>query len=168
MREADMHAWRDGYDAAGILDDDPPPAGLADLVRDANVVIASDLSRAIQSAERLTTTHSIRISPLLREAPTDIPRWIHVPLPRAFWEWTMVVRWGYRILRGTDAPPDVLARATRAANWLDDLSLGNAHVVVVTHGIFRRLLARRLEHIGWRPSGKRRSYQNWSVWSLSK
>lgn len=168
MREADMHAWRDGYDAAGIVAEDAPPPQVTELVRDADLVIASDLARAIESAKRLTTAHQIRISPEMREAPADVPRWIRVPLPRAVWEWTMVVRWGYRILRGTDAPPEHLARAMRAAGWLDDLSAEHAHIVVVTHGVFRRLLARQLESIGWRADGARRTYAHWSIWSLSK
>jgi broad specificity phosphatase PhoE len=168
MSAADMKAWRVGYDGAGILDADAPPAGLSELVTEADILLASDMPRAIQTAQRLKTDHRIQISALLREAPTGIPNWGKWKMPRTLWEGTALARWGIQIARGKEIPPDDLARATHAANWLDDLSTQHAHIAAVTHGTFRRYLARRLEYIGWHPDGRRRSYRHWSVWTLSK
>jgi len=168
MSRADMQRWRDGYDAAGLRDDDEPPAGLADLIATADLVIVSDMSRAIQTAQRLTTA-PVEVSALVRETPPPIPNLTRLRMPRHLWEWMTLARWGYWILKGKQGPDEDVARAVNAANWLDDLSLRHPHIAVVTHGTFRRLLTYKLEHIGWRRSpGSRRSYDHWSVWSLDK
>src|ERR1051325_5585270 len=111
MGAADMRAWREGCDAAGIRDDDAPPDGLANIIRNADLVLASDLSRAIQTAERLRPAQPIRISALLREAPTPIPNWGAWKMPRQLWEWMLIARWGYRVVRRREEEPDDLARA---------------------------------------------------------
>ena len=168
MSRRDIQAGRDGYDAAGILDGDEPPPGLVDLVSTADLVVVSDMPRALQTAERLTTRNPL-ISALVRETPPPIPYWMHVRMPRHFWEWSAIARWTYWIMKGVYGPPDAMQRATQAANWLDDLSIRHSHIAVVTHGTFRRLMTYRLEHIGWRKTpGSSRSYRHWSVWSLEK
>ena len=80
----------------------------------------------------------------------------------------LIARWGYRVVRRREEEPEDLARAVQAANWLDDLSREHGHIAVVTHGNFRRFVTRQLENIGWRGDGKRRSYDHWSIWSLTK
>lgn len=161
-----MNAWRTGYDEAGILEHDHPPASLRALADSADLIVSSDLPRAIATAERLVGDRQILLSALLREAPGEWPAWPSVRLPRRMWEIAVTLRWGYRILRGTDVPPRDRERGDAAARWLIDLTRDHDHVVVVTHGIFRRILALELERMGWRPDGARRSYANWSVWSL--
>ncbi len=156
-----------GYDVSGIVDHDAPPPSLAALARDADLLVASDLPRAIMTAERLAKGRGVTLSPLLREAPADLPHWKHVRMPRALWELAVKVHWGIRILRRTDIPPKDLERATKAAFWIDGLASRHRHIVVVTHGVFRRILARQLEALGWRPDGRRRSYAHWSIWSLT-
>jgi broad specificity phosphatase PhoE len=167
MTAHDMELWRQGYDAAGILDHDAPPAGLRELVATADLIVSSDYARAIQTAERLTTSPFL-LSELLRETPTPIPQWHRVKMPRFLWEWATLIRWGSWILRGIDGMPQHTARAERAAKWLDDLAHDKRHIVIVTHGNFRRLLAMMLAKRGWTPDAKRRSYRNWSVWSVTR
>ena len=162
-----MLAWRRGYDDAGIIADDRPPDDVAATVRTADLVVSSDFARAIMTAERLAGDREFRRSPLLREAPVDVPTWTRVRLPRVVWERATQVRWGYRILRGTDIPSHDLERGTKAARWLDELTREHPHVAVVTHGVFRRILARQLEALGWRADGRIRSWAHWSVWSLT-
>src|SRR5688572_4512621 len=66
MHASGVSRYEDAYDAAGILDDEQPPDALRGLATSARIV-ASDLARAIASAERLTSRESITTSPLLRE-----------------------------------------------------------------------------------------------------
>jgi broad specificity phosphatase PhoE len=167
LNRVGMLEWRLGYDASGIVDHDAPPASLLALAHDADLVVASDLPRAIMTAERLADGRRITLSPLLREAPAELPHWKRVRMPRALWELAVKVHWGIRIVRHTDIPPRDLERATKAAVWLDGLTSRHRHVVVVTHGVFRRILARQLEALGWHPDGRRRSYAHWSIWSLT-
>jgi broad specificity phosphatase PhoE len=166
LGHADMLAWRTGYDAAGIRDRKPPPRGLQALVATADIIIASDLPRAVMTADRLADGRDVLTTPLLREAPADVPAWSGLKMPYAAWEWAMRVRRLYRVARRTDIAPHDLERASKAAFWLDHLSEEHEHIAVVTHGVFRRILARQLQRVGWQRYGRRRSYAHWSVWSL--
>jgi broad specificity phosphatase PhoE len=165
---AGVHRWRDAYDAAGIdLNDAPPPALLAEAA-EAAWVVASDLPRAVASAERLAPGRSIRLSPLLREVPLDIPS---VPLRMPLWAWGALihVRWAYGILRGRDAAVVDLARATTAAQWLSDLVREDGSTaLVLTHGVFRGLLSKRLLARGWSGPRERRRYHHWSSWTFQE
>ncbi len=161
-----LQRWRDAYDAAGILADARPPEALVRLASDATHVIASDLPRAIRSAERLAPERAIEVSDLLRESPLAIPRW-PTRLPLMAWAMLIHIAWSYRIGRGTDESESDRARAAAAADWLIGMVGDRSTAVVVTHGVFRRLLARHLSLRGWASDGGRRSYAHWSAWSFT-
>src|SRR4051812_44820390 len=73
--------WREAYDAAGILSDSAPPAALVAAASAADCVLASDLPRAVASAERLAPGRSVRTSELLREMTLEVPRWVRARWP---------------------------------------------------------------------------------------
>jgi broad specificity phosphatase PhoE len=77
-----VQRWRDAYDLAGITDRSTPPATLVRRV--AGAIVASDLPRAIASAECLANNRSIETSSLLREIPIPIPG-LPVRVPLAAW-----------------------------------------------------------------------------------
>ncbi|MFL5386537.1 MAG: hypothetical protein ACJ8GN_28810 [Longimicrobiaceae bacterium] len=160
-----MEAWRAAYDAAGVLEASRPPDALVRLVAAAAHVVASDLPRAVASAERLAPGREIGTSALLRETPLAIPAW-PTRLPLGAWGVIISLGWGYRILRGTDASAAERARATEAAEWLAGLASGGP-VVAVTHGAYRRLLANRLLALGWTCTGRQGGYRPWSAWSFT-
>lgn len=167
LDRAGVARWREAYDAAAIADDDRPPAALVEAVRAADVIAASDLPRAVASARRLAPDRSPLVSPLLREEPLPIPRLGTLRASLAVWEALIHLRWGLDILR-RDASPGAEARARAAAAWCRAACGGTDRtLVVVTHGVFRRLLARQLIADGWTLAPGRRSYARWSVWRLS-
>lgn len=167
MTSRDMHRWRADYDAAGIRADSIPPASTVEVVRSADLVIASDMRRAIESAERLTSG-PVEISPLVRETPTPFPEWTRIRMPRRLWDIATGIRWGWWVITGTEALQDDWERVTKAVHWLDDVSNQYEHIAVVCHGNVRRLLAIQLVRLGWRGDGHRRSYRHWTVWTLLK
>ncbi|HEY0036627.1 MAG TPA: hypothetical protein VGB66_08070, partial [Longimicrobium sp.] len=61
-----------------------------------------------------------------------------------------------------------IRRAAEAGAWLDTLARDHSPVVVVTHGVFRRLLARGLVARGWKLASGRRRYAHWSAWHLTR
>jgi len=164
----DVEGWRQAYDAAGVAHDSAPPAALMEEVARAHVLAASDLPRALASAERLAPGRSVDVSPLLREIPIRIPMWsLRAPLP--VWGALIHLRWALDIVRGTDQPPQALDQARGAAEWCRlacRQSVPEGTVAVITHGVFRRLLARELTGAGWQAEPGRRSYACWSVWRL--
>ena len=163
---AGVKRWLDGYDAAGIAAEEDPPSALAAEVADAEFLVASDLARAIESAERLANGRPVLHSPLLRETALDIPAWLPLRWPPAVWTACAQLHWGYKLLRGIDAPLEERRRAVSAAKWLGRLADDGSPVVAVTHGNFRRLLAAHLLAAGWQPDGPHRSYRHWSAWGF--
>lgn len=164
-----MHAERvadydRGYDAAGILDDDVPPPELVEIATHADTLVASDLRRAVESARRMAPGRDPIVLPLLREIGLEPPRWVPVPLPIVAWDVISFVRWSYRL--AVRADHDIVRRADLAADWLIGRASNAEYVVAVTHGGFRRIVARRLEARGWRADARQLGYANWSVWQF--
>jgi broad specificity phosphatase PhoE len=165
MRGAGVHAFEDAYDAAGILDHDVPPPELIRIATDVDVVAASDLPRAIASAQRIAPERVPDVTPLLREFRLEPPSWVpHLPIQA--WDVISHVQWSYRLFRG--ARHESVRRAEHAVEWLTQRVGDSRTVLAVTHGGFRRLVAARLESRGWRAGPERRSYTNWSIWSFSR
>ena len=163
---AGVQRWREAYDSAGLRTGARPPRALIELTGQAAHVIASDLRRAVESAERLAPHRDIHVSELLREASLAVPRWpTRLPLPG--WGMLIYVAWGYRIVRGTDPPELDRARAATTAEWLTSLVSDGSMAVVVTHGVFRRLVAGQLISRGWRGTSREGGYRHWSAWSFS-
>src|SRR4051794_2295125 len=162
---AGVETWRTAYDAAGIHDVSHPSAALIQIAADATHVVASDLRRAVESAERLAPGRPIRTSTLLREMPLAIPAW-PTRLPLGAWGLLITLGWGYRIVRGADAGGAERARAAAAAEWLAGLTADGSTAVAVTHGAFRRMVAKQLLALGWRSIGRRGGYRPWSAWSF--
>ena len=160
-----VERWRDAYDAAGIRPGARPPASLIQLARNATHLIASDLPRAVASAEALGSQHSIQVSELLREAPLAIPDW-PTRLPLALWGTLIHALWSYRITRGADATDADLARAEAASEWLASLVADGSTAIVLTHGVFRRLVGRQLARRGWTSAGQDGGYRHWSAWTF--
>jgi broad specificity phosphatase PhoE len=153
-------------DEAGIHMVSEPPRELVQMAVDATHIVASDLRRAVASAERLAPQRSVQISALLRETVLPIPDW-PMRLPPRVWEMLIHLRWSYQILRGTDATSAELVRAAEAAEWLARLVDGGSTALVVTHGVFRRLLTKQLIRLGWTSTGRRGWYGHWSAWSFA-
>jgi broad specificity phosphatase PhoE len=167
-----VRAWMAAYDAAEILPDHAPPDELQSLVRDASVVIASDLPRTVASAARLAPGREIVRTPLLREAPMEtpdrpLPAFGGIRLPLRAWGMLWGTRWIASWLWNA-APPGIgpaeLARAEEAADFLvAHARETGGRVVAVTHATFRVVLARALARRGWRGPDDR-PYHEWSAW----
>ena len=164
---AGVERYLEAYDAAGILDDAPPPAVVQEVAA-ARLVVASDLPRAIASVERLVGRAPGAVSPLLRETRLRVPSWAPRRAPLAVWATVMHLSWLLDRARGV-APPDARERARLAAAWCgEQCGEPDGTMAVVTHGIFRLLLARELVAAGWRAAPGRQSYANWSVWRFDR
>jgi broad specificity phosphatase PhoE len=167
-----VERWRDEYDAAGIASADQPPSELVAEVASAHVVAASDAPRALTSAERLAPGRLIVTSPLFREIPLVVPAFETLRAPLAVWGTLIHLRWVMDIMAGRDATAVAREQARMAAEWClekcRERGVVDAGLVVVTHGVFRRMLAGELRTMGWRFETLRRSYAHWSVWRLAQ
>jgi hypothetical protein len=75
------------------------------------------------------------------------------------------------LVRRRGVATDAIERTRQAAEWCRDAcercAAGGGTIVVVTHGVFRRMLLQVLLGQGWRAEPGRRSYAHWSAWRLS-
>jgi broad specificity phosphatase PhoE len=161
-----VEQWRASYDATGIRLGDRPPEALVALAAATTYIVASDLPRAIESAERLAPKRPITVSPLVREAPLPIPQW-PTRLPLMAWNSIITVRWYYHRLRRTDLDGPDWARAERAASWLNGVLTDGTSAMIITHGVFRRLLGLQLVRSGWSLASRQGGYRHWSSWHFS-
>jgi len=160
------------YESSRLVPGTAPPAALVAEVAAASLIACSDLPRATESAAMLAPGRPATPCPHFRELHLPIPmrNWAIPRAPLPVWELLGHLQWGIDILRGRDVSPEGGAQAARAVAWCHDVAQRlpeHATVAVVTHGMFRRLLARSLEASGWRPERARRSYANWSVWRFT-
>jgi broad specificity phosphatase PhoE len=164
-----VRRWREQYDAAGIaVESEPPPPALRALAERADVVVSSDLPRAVASAKAIAPAREVPASPLLREWELDIPRCGGVRLPLTAWGLLVYGQWKLSERRGEPFPEPVLRQAADAAAWLESLAGDGRSVVAVTHGAVRTLVARELERRGWAPGPAKRRFSHWSGWELER
>lgn len=175
-RSAHVHdgAWIDraaaqkfeaAYDAASIRPDDAPPPELVAIAKAAGTIVASDLPRAIASAQRLAPGRDPETSPLLRELTFDLPEW-GPALPLELWDALHFMIWTGRMM--TRADTEEMRRAAAAAEWVESRSTAAGVTIAVTHGGFRRLLAQALMTRGWIKQDFWNPYHNWSAWTLTR
>lgn len=160
------------YESSRLVPGATPPDALVQEVAAASLIACSDLPRAMQSAMLLASGRPVTHCPHFRELLLPVPMqgWSLPRAPLPVWELLGHLQWGIDILRRRDVSPEGRTQAARAVEWCREAARtlpAEASVAVVTHGIFRRLLARALEESGWRPERARRSYANWSVWRLT-
>jgi broad specificity phosphatase PhoE len=165
---AGFRAWREAYEAAGIVDGQRPPADLEALARQAGAVVCSDAARAVATARLLAGGREVLQSPLLRELDLVGPELGRCRLPLTGWALAVGSRMLALKLRGQYPPAAEAARIDAAATWLQRLAAEHALIVAVTHGSFRRQLANRLVRAGWRADPGRRSMRHWSAWAFTR
>ena len=163
---AGLERWRSAYDAAGIRSANQPPESLIAQAAEATHVIASDMPRAVESVNRIAPGRPVQLSSLLRESPLDIPRW-PTRLPLLAWATLINAAWTFRIMRGEEVSAPERARAAKAAEWLASVVADGSTAVVVTHGVFRRLIAQELRARGWSHVERDGGYRPWSAWHVS-
>ncbi|HYW30949.1 MAG TPA: histidine phosphatase family protein [Gemmatimonas sp.] len=164
MNAREFREWRAAYEAAGIREGEVAPASLAALAVQADMIVASDSLRTVETARMLANGREVITSPLLRELALQGPELRGVSLP--FHSWALAV--GSRILwlklRNQYPAAADAARIASAEQWIGTLAPQHQCVPVVTHASIRRQLWRRLLQSGWRPEPGRRTMAPWSAW----
>jgi broad specificity phosphatase PhoE len=159
-----FRAWREAYEAAGIVETERVPPQLKQLAERADMLLASDAPRAIASARMLAPGREVIVSPLLRELDLRGADLGAVRLPLIGWALAVGARTLLLTLRRRYPPASEADRVDQAATWLGELSEKHSLVLAVTHASFRRRLANRLVETGWKAEPGTRSLQHWSAW----
>ena len=163
-----FRVWRDAYEAVGIRPEESVPVTLGPLAEQADLVLASDAARAVESARLLAPGRGVLISPLLRELDLPVPDLAAVRMPLPAWALAVGMRILVNSLRGRHPSPSERLRVEEAATWLNDLALRHGRLLVVTHASFRSRLFRVLLSSGWCAEAGTRTLRPWSAWGLCR
>lgn len=160
-----MRPLLEAYDAAGVCETSPPPEEALDSVAGADLVVASPLARALESARHLigsTNCRELMVDDLFREVDLPAPPANGPGFTLSPFLWVSILRsaWLLRLYPGkVPSPWGVWRRAVMAANRLDQLSADHGHVVLVGHSLFNYLIGRALLRRGWQ--SKVRAQAHW-------
>jgi broad specificity phosphatase PhoE len=161
---AGFSQWVRYYNKSNICTESIPPKPLVDKVK-SFYVVSSDLNRAIHSAVLCVDKSPDLILKELREM--DIPRF-KFPLKLKSNNWLIISRllWLLNFNTQVESFKQAKLRAKVAANKLVELTKDNDEIVVFSHGLINKYLAKELRILGWSGSYKRQSY--WGAITLKK
>lgn len=149
IKAHEMSQWIAAYNQAGINSARNPPQASIDAAMECNFIVASDLRRSIESAQRLAGKKQIVSDAIFREA--DLPYEPHrLPkLPPAVWAAYFRLLWFSGKSCNAESTRLFRKRANNAAHHLAALAREHGSVLFVGHGIINRFIAKELKHSGW-------------------
>jgi broad specificity phosphatase PhoE len=154
----ELGRWVAQYNECGVDRAYPPPEAASRVVASAEIVVASNLRRSVESAEWLAPSADVEIDPELREAVLPDSVGISLRLPPGAWVVLARVAWWLNWCQSVEAVKSTRQRAERVADRLCALAKDHRCVAVVGHGVFNWFIAAQLARRSWRgprrlPSG---------------
>lgn len=143
-------AWWAAYGESGLAPGQSPPEKLLALAACADLVVASPLPRARETAKHLAPGMEAVIDDIFVEAPLPAPQIPFLQLRPGTWNVFSRLFWlvGYSAAGESHKHADV--RAVEAADRLESLARGRELVILCAHGWFNRMIRRVLRDRGWR------------------
>jgi len=160
--------WVEKYDCNGVFEEKSYPLETLKKIGTANIVITSDLKRAVESAKFLNPNLSTISDPLFRETELPIPltRLLGLKLNASIWAVILRCLWFSSYSSGCESLKDAKIRAERAAKFLVECAKDHDNVVLVGHGFFNMLIGKELTKRGW--NGKKKtSSKHWDSTTYS-
>ena len=139
--------WVRSFDQGGIKEAMLIPDEVRQLASTIGLVISSDLLRATQSAARLA--RKTVIDPDLREAGLVDSFRTSFRAPVSLWLAAARLAWRLDVTSSQEPIAAARARAQRVTDNVISLAREYRSVLVVGHGVFNSLIARRLRALGW-------------------
>ena len=139
--------WVRSFDRGGIKEAMLIPDEVRQLASTIGLVISSDLLRATQSAARLA--RKTVIDPDLREAGLVDSFRTSFRAPVSLWLAAARLAWRLDVTSSQEPIAAARARAQRVTDNVISLAREHRSVLVVGHGVFNSLIARRLRALGW-------------------
>jgi broad specificity phosphatase PhoE len=140
--------WDNTYQPAKLVDGEDAPDALKVIAVEADIVFASTLRRAIETANAAAPGRDLDIQPCLIEAELPPP-----PMPGVFMAktWGVFARcsWWLGAARGRESRQEAEARAGMATAMLIQAAQ-DGPVLACAHGWFNRMMRPHLKQAGWR------------------
>lgn len=141
--------WWTRYDAAGLKPGQTPPPALCELVSGADVVYASTLQRAGETAAAIAAGKEIMRDEVFVEAPLPPPHFWGKRKPRR-WGVYARISWWLGWSQGGESRKEAEQRAEAAAATLAAQALRGQNVALAAHGWFNRMMRPVLLSWGWK------------------
>ncbi|WP_067839452.1 histidine phosphatase family protein [Amphibacillus sediminis] len=154
--------WVEKYDSNGVLEEKFYPTETIKKINEANLILTSDLKRAVTSARLLKPKAPAISDPIFRETELPMPTKKLLGLKLNPNSWSIILRclWFSGYSRGCESLNDAKIRAEKAAKYLVRYAMEHDRIVLVGHGFFNRLVGNELKKIGWN-SKKKTSSKHW-------
>lgn len=140
--------WWRMYDAGGLAPGQSPPLVLRQLGEQADLVLASTLRRAVETAQAVSGSKPIVQEELFVEAALPPPPLAGQYNPGA---WGVMARaaWWLGISGEEESRKEAEARARKAALFLIAKAEAGENVLLLAHGWFNRMIRPHLREQGW-------------------
>lgn len=143
--------WWQLYDEGGLLEGQTAPEGLVQTAAQVDVIYASTLRRAQETARTVAMGREIHTDAIFVEAPLpppNLPDWFKLP-PRL---WGVVARIWWHLFNRHDAP-ETRAKAETRAEGAAQMLIAEAQqgrdVLLLAHGYFNHMIGKALQARGW-------------------
>lgn len=140
--------WWTAYDLAGLAPGQSPPPALVEAAASVDLVWASTLRRAIESAERVAGGRKVEVDGVFVEAPLPPPRFWGRHKPGAWGVYARIAWWLGRAA-GKESRQEAEQRAEAAVATLTAQALRGRTVLLFAHGWFNRMMRPILKSQGW-------------------
>jgi broad specificity phosphatase PhoE len=150
--------WVERYDNSGVFEENDYPSETLKKIAAASIVITSDLTRSVESANLIIQNRNTRkvTDALFRETELPVPSW-NLKFKMRANSWAVILRclWFCGYARRCESLAEAKQRAKKASEQLVKYAEEYNKVVLVGHGFFNSLIAVELKKMGWR--GKRKA-----------
>jgi broad specificity phosphatase PhoE len=152
ITKAQVSQWIEAYNKSGIREAETYPSDTIKAVTLSSLVVTSDFTRAIESADVLNSDSNREVDSLFREAELPIPYFFPslVKLRPSIWLVLLRSLWLVGVTKGCES----LQESGKVAAKLISYAEKEGSVVLVGHGVFNRLIAKQLRKKGWRCNKK--------------
>ena len=141
--------WWRLYDEAGLKPGQKAPKIIKELAKQADVVIASTLPRAIETAELAKEGPVDRLEPLMVEAPLPPPNLGYFRFSPRTWGALARISWCLGFSGEGESQKQARVRALKAASVLSNEAKDGKMLFVAAHGWFNRMIRSGLRQQGF-------------------
>ncbi|MGD2132107.1 MAG: histidine phosphatase family protein [Maricaulaceae bacterium] len=150
----DYKVWWSAYDEGGLVEGEGPPEALLAAARSAEVVLASPLTRSLETAHAVADGRSVVTDPVFVEAPLPPPPVPGLKLKPGQWGVFARIAWWLGYSGGMESRRAAEARAEEAVDRVLSEAAPEGGpprtVLVCAHGWFNRMMRPVLLARGWR------------------
>lgn len=163
---ADLKGLLHSYNLAGLDKDDKATSEVVDLAASCNLLVHSDMPRAVESATALGLSDKQHYSdPIFREPGLPFANWRRPKLMLFVWFLFFRLLWIFGYSNNAESITNAKLRAAAGTKKLIEYAQQHHAVMLVGHGFVNRFIAKELLSIGWKgPKNPGNNYWEYGIY----